>query len=171
MGREMSDENGFQLPTPGPEHELLKQFAGTFVSEVKMWMGPGDPMISSGKIVNSFQLDGLYLYQVYASNSTAGPFPGFAGYGYWGYNTTSKQYQGFWIDNASTAMQLETGTVDESGRVWEMKSEFVMPGSGVVLKKRTIFNIVDEDQHTMESFVTPPGDDEVRNMFITYKRA
>ena len=167
----MTEEQGFQLPKPGPKHELLKPFEGTFVAAVKMWMGPGDPMISSGKIVNTFQLDGLYLQQDYQGDAVDGPFPEFKGKGYWGYNSTSGQYEGFWIDTASTAMQMETGTVDESGKVFEMNSEFVMPGSDVKMKKRTIFTVVNNDENTMESFITPPGGEEMMNMMIRYTRA
>lgn len=35
----MSEEQGFKLPEPGPEHELLKPFEGTFASTIQMWMG------------------------------------------------------------------------------------------------------------------------------------
>jgi hypothetical protein len=167
----MSEEQGFQLPTPGHHHELLQPFEGTFKAEVQMWMGPGDPMVSSGMIENTFQLGGLYLHQKYLGDRTDGPFPNFAGYGYWGYNTATNEYQGFWIDNASTIMQLETGNVDESGKIWEMKSEIVLPGSESAMQKRTIFTVLGNDHHTMESFVTPPGAEESRNMFIDYKRS
>jgi hypothetical protein len=99
-----------------------------------------------------------------------GPFPSFEGQGYWGYNSTSGKYEGFWIDNASTAMQLETGTVDESGKVFEMHSEFVMPGAGITMKKRTVITVVSNDENTMESYVTPPDGVEMLNMKIDYTR-
>ncbi len=165
----MSDDQGFKLPEPGPKHELLRPFEGTFDAEVKMWMGPGDPMMSTGRIVNSFQLNGLYLHQDYQGNSL-GAIPGFVGQGFWGFNSTSGRYEGFWIDNASTAMQLETGSVDQSGKIFEMHGEFVMPGTGVTMKKRSIFTVVSDNHNTMESFVTPPDAPEVRNMMIDYRR-
>ena len=127
-------------------------------------------MASTGTIENSFHLGGLYLHQKYLGDRTDGPFPSFAGYGYGGFNTTAGEYQGFWIDNASATMQLETGNVDESGKIWEMRSEFVMPGAGA-MQKRTIFTVVSNDHHTMDSFVTPPGAAESRSMFIDYTRA
>lgn len=166
----MSDEPGFQLPEPGPKHELLKPFEGTFDSVVKMWMGPGEPMVSTGTIVNQFQLNGLYLHQNYVGNPSEGPFPSFVGQGFWGYNSTSGNYEGFWIDNASTGMQMETGTVDESGKKFEMRSEYVIPGTGLAMAKRTIFTVVSNDHNTMESFITPPDSSEMMNMKIDYTR-
>ena len=167
----MSDEQGFKLPEPGLEHKLLKPFEGTFTAAVQMWMGPGDPMHSSGRIVNTFQLGGLYLNQNYTGDATDGPFPSFEGRGYWGFNTTSGNFEGFWIDNASTAMQLETGAVDDAGKVFEMHSEFVMPGAGIPMKKRTVFTVINENHNTMESFITPPDGTEMMNMKIDYTRA
>lgn len=167
----MTAEQEFKLPAPGPEHELLKPFEGTFTAKVTMWMGPGEPTVSSGKIVNSFQLGGLYLHQSYQGDPNDGPFPSFEGQGFWGFNSTSRNFEGFWIDNVSTAMQMETGTVDETGKVFEMKSEFMMPGSDIKMKKRTLFTVHSNDHNTMESFVTPPNAPEVRNMMIEYQRA
>ena len=164
-----NEERGFVLPQPGPEHELLKPFEGTFSAEVKMWMGPGDPMISTGKIVNSFHLNGLFLRQDYQGDAVDGPFPEFAGHGYWGYNTSAKMFEGFWIDTASTIMQLETGSVDESGKVWEMLSEFQM-GDGPKMKKRSVITLENNEQHRMETYLTGPDGNEFKNMEITYSR-
>ena len=160
----------FQMPTPGPEHQLLKPFEGTFSTEVKMWMGPGDPMVSTGTMVNAFQLSGLFLQQDYQGDAADGPFPSFAGHGYWGYNTTTKKYEGFWIDTASTMMQMEFGDVDESGRVWEMNSEFIAPSTNQTMKKRTVITLVDDNHHSMVTFVEMPGQPEFKNMEITFTR-
>ena len=120
-----------------------------------MWWGPGEPSISTGKMTNTFQVNGLYLHQEYKGDQTEGPFPNFEGRGYWGFNTTSGKYEGFWIDTASTQMANETGSVDETGKVWEMTSEFQMPG-GPLMQKRAVFTVIDDNAHLMESFVTVP---------------
>ncbi len=162
----------FSMPTPGPEHDLLKPFEGTFRAEVQLWMGPGDPMVSTGTIDNTFQLGGLYLKQDYQGDKTDGPFPSFEGQGYWGFNTTTNKFEGFWIDNASTTMQMETGNVDESGKNWEMHSTFLCPGTGKAMKKRTVISLVDNDRHTYEQFfVVEEGQPEVKSMEINYVRA
>lgn len=160
----------FKLPEPGSHHALLNPFEGTFRAEVQMFMGPGDPMVSSGKMTNSWQVNGLYLHQAYEGDPDDGPFPQFTGRGYWGYNTTTNLYEGFWVDTASTHMQLETGTVDETGRVFEMISEFVAPGTDKRFRKRSVFTVVDHDRHRMEAFIQPPGAEEMLHMQIDYTR-
>ena len=99
----MSDTAHQGPPAPGPEHALLKPFAGTFRATVKLWMGPGDPMVQHGTMINSFQVGGLYLFQDYTGDQVSGPWPSFIGKGFWGFNTFAKEFEGFWIDNASTS--------------------------------------------------------------------
>ncbi len=160
---------GAEAMSPGPEHELLKPFLGTFRAEVQLWMGPGDPMISAGTMTNEMVLGGRYLRQDYVGDATEGPFPNFAGYGFWGYNRLAGQFEGFWIDNASTMMQLETGAVDEAGKVWTMTSEMVHPEGGTVAK-RTVITLKDDDHHSMESFFDREGQ-EFKAMEIQYSRS
>ena len=156
---------------PAEHHEKLKPFEGTFKAEVKLWMGPGDPMVSTGTMVNSWQLGGRYLHQDYAGDAVEGPYPSFCGKGYWGFNTTANHYEGFWIDNASTMMQMETGSVDDSGRVWTMNSTFTHPQTGQDMGKKTIITLVDNDHHTMESFFSTPDGNEMKTMEIRYQRS
>ena len=132
----------YQMPTPGSQHEALKPFEGTFKSEVKIFMGPGDPQVSTGTITSSSVLGGLYLHQNYVGDACEGPFPSFCGQGYFGYNTTSNQYEGFWIDNASTMMQLEKGELDASGKVWTMHSEITCPGTHQTMNRRTVITLI-----------------------------
>lgn len=160
----------FQMPTPGAEHNRLKPFVGKFRAEVKMWMGPGDPMISTGTMVNTFELGGLYLQQDYVGDANEGPFASFEGKGFWGFNTTSKEYEGFWIDNASTTMQKETGKVDAKGKVWEMTSEMICPQTKQLLHKRSVISLIDNNHHKMEMFFKGADGQEMKNMEIDYSR-
>ena len=54
--------------------------------EVKIRMGPGEPSITTGVMTNSMDLGGRFLRQSYQGDAVEGPFPSFAGRGYWGYN-------------------------------------------------------------------------------------
>ena len=153
---------------PGPEHEKLKPFEGTFTAEVKMWMGPGDPMISNGTLTNALDLGGRFLRQTYKGDPGEGPFPDFEGRGFWGYNTANQRYEGFWIDTASTVMQVESGTVDDAGRVWTMTGEIPEPQSGGT--KRSVITLQDTVRHKPEMFFVKDGQ-EFKTMEIHYDRA
>ena len=160
-----------EMAAPTADHERLKAFLGTFKGEVKIWMGPGDPVVSTGTMINTLALGGRFVHQDYKGDPNPGPtpFPSFEGQGFWGFNKNTQRYEGFWIDTASTIMQNETGTVDDSGRVWTMTGEIIGP-DGEVSTKRSVISLVDDDHHQMEMFFSK-GDQEFRGMEIHYTRA
>ena len=73
----MSEPAANQLPTPGPQHDLLKPFEGTFEAVVKIHAGQEEPIQTTGKLTSQFTLDGLYLEQHYIGDFVEGPFPTF----------------------------------------------------------------------------------------------
>ena len=162
----MSDQG---MSMPGPEHEQLKPFEGKFRARVRIWMGPGDPMVSTGMMENTMDLGGRFLCQTYTGDPSEGPFPKFEGRGFWGYNQISKQYEGVWIDNASSVMQTEVGTVDASGKVWTMSGSVPDPHTGGTMTKRSVITLQDDDHHRMEMFFVKDGK-ESKCMDIEYAR-
>ena len=130
---------------PGAEHKRLEPFAGKFRAEVKMWMGPGDPMVSTGLMTNTFDLDGRFLCHDYKGDPNDGPFPSFQGRGFWGYNDVTKKYEGVWVDNASNVMQVDSGDVDAAGRVWTMQGEVPCLKTGKTGIKRSVITLEDND--------------------------
>lgn len=153
-------------------HKLLEPFVGTWRSEVKMWMGPGEPMVSTGTMVNTLDLNGLFIRHEYTGDPNDGPFPKFEGRGFWGYNTVDGHWEGVWVDNAASFMQVDTGEVDAAGKVWTMVGMITDPGSGEPMRKRSVITLVDRDTHTMEMYFAPEGSpDEQKGMEITYTRA
>ncbi len=170
----MSNDTSFDCAAMGATteaHERFKPFVGTFNAKVSMWMGPGDPMLSTGSMTNTLDLGGRFLQQVYKGDATDGPFPDFAGRGYWGYNTVSNRYEGFWIDTACTFMQTDEGQVDDAGKVWTSFGSMTDPSSGKPMRKRSIITLHDDNSHEMEmSFETSP-DAWSKCMHIAYTRA
>lgn len=158
------------LSAPNESHQKLHPFEGRFKAEVRMWMGPGDPHLTTGVMVNSLVLGGRYLQQEYQSDPNEGPFPSFEGRGFWGFNKQSQQYEGFWIDNASTVMQIEHGKVDEAGAEWVMEGVAKNPVTGDDMTRRSIIRLVDRDHHSMETYFKGPDGKEAKGMEIQYKR-
>lgn len=162
--------NDFSPPVPGPEHQALEPFAGDFIAEVKAWMGPGEPMLSTGSMRNEWNLNGLFLRQTYTGDAVDGPFPGFAGRGWWGYNTVDKRYEGFWIDTASSGFQLEYGQLNDGGKTWTMHGQMTNPQDGSILEKTTLITLHGPDHHSMEIFFKSADGNEFKAMEIHYQR-
>ena len=160
------------LPGPDEHHERLEPFVGTFKAVVKLWMGPGEPMVSTGVMTSTMEFGGRFLHQHYQGDSNPdAPFPDFQGRGYWGYNHLLGKYEGFWIDTASTMMQNESGDVDTSGKVWTMTSEMPNPQTMEPMQKKSIITLTDRDHHTMEMYFSGPDGSEMKGMQIKYTRS
>lgn len=137
------------------EHELLKRFEGTWRAEVKMWMGPGpetgaEPMVSRGTMRNTPIFGGRFVEQDYADDAGM-----FQGRGFFGYNTVEKRWEGFWIDTMATFMMTERGAYDAATNSWTMTDELRDPGSGHMMRKRSVVTLRDDGTHTMETWFTP----------------
>ena len=65
-----------QMVGPGAEHKLLEQFVGTWNAKVQLWMGPGDPMESTGSMANSMDLDGRFLKDRLHRSTVGAPYIG-----------------------------------------------------------------------------------------------
>jgi len=159
-----------QMSALTEEHQRFEPFAGTFRAEVKMWMGPGEPHVSTGVMTNTLDLGGRFLAQSYKGDQTDGSFPNFEGRGYWGFNTVTNKYEGIWMDTASTFMQPETGNVDPTGKIWTMRSRLTDPRSGGPLHKRSVITLIDNDHHSMELYFQGPDGNEFKSMEIRYER-
>jgi len=166
----MADETCPDVSQKTREHDLFKPFVGEFRAEVRLFLGPGDPMVTHGVMRNELDLGGRYLRQHFTGDEADGPFPNFEGRGYWGYNTLLGRFEGFWIDTASTFMSTESGEVDADGRTWTMLGESTNPETGGSLKKRTVVALVDDDHHTMDTWFEPPEHGEFKAMEIRYER-
>ena len=55
---EVSGEGCAQMGALADAHKKFAPFVGTFAAEVKLWMGPGEPEISTGVMENTLDLDG-----------------------------------------------------------------------------------------------------------------
>lgn len=155
---------------PGPEHERLAPFVGTFATVVRLWHGPGDPFESSGTMVNRWVHGRRFLRQEFKGDAVEGAPTVFEGSGYFGYNRSDRRYEGVWVDNASTQMQFEHGDVDAAGRVWEMRGSFTDPNSGATIDKRTVITVHDDDRHDMVVYFKLP-EGEFKAMELLYRRA
>lgn len=151
----------------GPQHASIARFAGTWRAEVKIWMQPGQPpMTSSGTMVNAMAVGGLFLQQEYQRDGGD-----FEGKGFWGYNTVDELYEGFWIDSMATFFQLERGRHDPQSDTYTMDGSMTDPASRKTITKKSLIRWLGPDAHSMEMFFRTPDGREFRALEIQYRRA
>ena len=156
-----------KMGTPGPQHADLMKLAGKWKVVTKSWMGPGDPMVTEGTAAYKPVLGGRFLMEEVHGVFMDKPFEGM---GLTGYDNQHKEYVGTWMDNMGTMIMTSHGSMDASGKVLTMTSEFDDPATGQKSPVRMVTTFMDPNTKKFEMFENHGGQ-EVRSMEITYTRA
>jgi hypothetical protein len=158
-----------ELNAKGPEHERLKNWVGTWNTEMKMWMGPDtEPMVSKGTAVFHLILDGRYVEQKYRCDMMGEPYEGL---GIDGYDRIKQKYVSIWMGTDSTGIFMMEGTMDETGKVCTYYGKMDDPMTGQKDKViKSIAREIDKDTVVFEMYDNIPGVGEFKNMEIKYMR-
>ena len=153
--------------TPGPEHQVLKQIAGTWTCSVKMWMKPGEPPQESPATEDAKMVMG----DRYVIESVKGNFMGmpFEGSGVIGYDNIKKKYVGAWIDNMGTGIMTSEGNYDPAKKTFTFESTMSDPMTGKTGHSRDVLRIESETKLVREMY-QKMGGKEMKMMEITYTR-
>jgi len=147
--------------TPGDEHAWLADKAGDYKMEIKMWMGPGEPMVSEGTAHSEMIMGGRILRETVEGTVMGQPFNG---EGLTGYDNVTGRWWGTWVDNMGTAAAVSWG--DRDGDTLNMDSEYPDPMTGEMKTTRMAITYGDGGM-VMEAFQDMDGE-EMKMMEITY---
>lgn len=118
-----------EMGTPRAEHRNLQSRVGTWDGHVKAWMMPGQPAEES-TCTTTFtpMMDGRFLRSETRGNMLMGghtmPFEGF---GVYGFNNATGEYESTWCDNMGTMQMHFTGKASGDGRKIVTTSHFYCP--------------------------------------------
>lgn len=142
---------------PGPEHEGLKKYVGTWDATMKM-----GGMDSKGTSTYKMDLGGLWL-----SSTFEGEVVGmkFQGKGMDTYSAAKKKYVAIWCDSMSTSPLVMEGTMDDK-KVLTMVGEGPGP-DGKPMKHKTVTEWKDDDFFVFHMYM---GDTKEPAFTIEYKR-
>lgn len=154
---------------PGPAHEFLALFAGTFEATNRVWMDPaGQPMESAAKAVHTMIMDGRYLQMEYEGLFMGEPF---TGKGTFAYDNNRRAFRGTWIDSMSTGIAVSQGNMSRDGTTLTMLVEMDEPITGEMSKSfMQKWKLADKDTIVLEMWEILYGD-PFKVMEIEYKRA
>jgi hypothetical protein len=146
-------------PKPGPEHELLKKFEGT-------WDATVSAMGKESKATATYKLD---LGGFWLTEDFKGTFEGqkFEGRGTIGFDPIKKKYVASWVDSMSPSLFVLEGTFDKDGKTLTETGEGPMEGK--MTKMKNVYEFKDKDTIIFTMYSIQDGKDQ--QMFrITYKR-
>jgi hypothetical protein len=158
---------GPPAPTPGPEHQLLKNDEGVWDATVEATMAPGaPPSVSKGVETNTLMGGGLWLLSDFKSEMMGQPFQG---HGVMGYDPVSKKYVGTWVDTMSTRPSSSEATYDAATKT--MTGWIEGPDeTGKVVKMRETTEWKDPNTRVFTIYMKGPDGKEAPGLKITYKR-
>jgi Protein of unknown function (DUF1579) len=154
----------FEMPKPGPEHELLKKDVGTWDATVEMLMPPAPP--SKGVETNTLGPGGLWVINDFKSEMMGAPFQG---HGIVGWDPAKKKYVGTWVDSMSTSLSVTETTYDPATRSMNGYINSVGP-DGSPMKLKAVTQMKDDDTRVFTLSMPGPDGKEAPSMRITYKR-
>lgn len=157
-----------KFAAPGPMHELLRSFAGTWKTSSKTWTGPGDPVVSEGMCKRDMILGGRFLQSSYTGNMMNMPFEGME---ILGFDTKKNEFVSIWMDNMGTGVMMSSGgQVDPTGKVITVNMNMDDPMTKKQVPYKMVTKIVDANKHTFTMTAVRDGK-EVTEMEMTYTRA
>lgn len=154
--------------TPGDMHAVLAKTEGEWKTEMTMWMDPaGQPMKTTGVATNKMILGGRYQESHFKGDFMGQPMEG---RGITGFDNSKKVYESTWIDNFGTGIMKAEGTYDPNTRSITFKGSQTDFSTGRPMPFREIMKFVDDNNHTMEMYITPEGAQEFKTMEIKFTR-
>jgi hypothetical protein len=155
------------MPTPGPEHEVLKQEVGTWDAVVEFAPGPGaPPMKSTGVEVNTMGCGGLCFITHFKADLMG---TAFEGHGIATWDPAKKQYVGTWMDSMSTGLARSESTYDATAKRFTGSMEGP-DATGKVVRSRSIVEWRDEKTRVFTMHATGPDGKEAEVLRITYTK-
>ncbi len=152
----------------GENHRKLDPLVGTYKTEAKFWMKPGQaPQLATGTAEFKWILGGHYLMQEYKSSFQGEPFNG---EGVIGYSNLNNRYESTWIDSMGTEIMKSQGGANTDGSVITFNGQFECPLTKGPMKTREILTMT-KDRHVFEMFHPAlDGSGEFKAMEIVYER-
>ena len=154
------------MPTPGPEHAVLKEDVGTWDASLEMVM-PGAPAMppSKGVETNVLSCNGLCLVTDFKGELMGGPFQG---HGVSTWDAAKKKYIGSWSDSMTPGLAVTESTWDPVKKT--MNGTMDTPdGSGGSVKLRSTVDYP-AGKRVVSIFMPGPDGKEMQTMRITYTK-
>lgn len=154
------------MPTPLPEHAVLKEEAGLWDATVESFMAPGQPPVLSKGTETGIMVGDFWLVSEFKTDMMGQPF---TGRGTLGYDPAKKKYVSTWVDSMTPTLSLGESTYDAATHTftgWLDGLDYA--GQPTKIKTVTAF----KDPATRVFTMSLPGSDgkDMTALRITYTR-
>jgi len=156
------------LSQPGPSHNLLNLFAGSWDVTIKFWSSPdGEPQESRGSSQLSWILGGRFLKEDFDGEALGERYQGL---GIFGYDSGARLFTTVWLDSLNTALALQKGHYLAEQNKFELTGEVYDPLLGRTKTTRSAIRVISHDNYELTMTDTAPNGAEFRSLEIRYAR-
>ncbi|HMN95530.1 MAG TPA: DUF1579 domain-containing protein [Phycisphaerales bacterium] len=154
--------------SPGPHHEWMAKFVGSWDVDVTHWMAPGAPPSSSKAIaVAEMRFGGRFLVERVRGDFGGAPFEG---EGVLGYDNVLGHFVMTWLDNFSTGIGIGEGKLSDDRKTFTSTLKMSDPITGGVQVSRSVETFPTPDTRHIEAFAKGPDGEEYKTMVLSYAR-
>ena len=154
---------------PGPGHEALEHFVGSWKAEVKCWAEPGGPaQVSQATAKGSWTMNGRFLQEDFQGEMLGQRFSGRT---LLGYDNVKQTFNSVWVSDMQTSMFVSEGKGQNDNKVITLEGTASCPmRQRGDIPMKVVMRVLGPDRHTFEMFDLSRGE-SVKTMEITYLRA
>ena len=157
-----------KLGQPGPFHEYLKAFAGTWKTTTTLTVDPRlPPTVTTGHAVKRMILGGRFLQEEAQGEAQGQPF---ASLHLTGYDNFRKQYVAVRMDDRTTSLLIARGVGDEGGRSFSLEGEYDDLRTGRKVHPRIVLHIEGPDKHVLAWYAAGPDGVEAKLVEVVFER-
>jgi hypothetical protein len=154
-----------QMLALAPEHAFLKQFVGTWTTDVT-WIENGQENKSKGTATFTSTYGGRFIHSDYRGEMMGMPFQGSM---LMGYNKVQKKFESVWVDSWSTGLSISNGTADSTGKVFTMAGVMDDPMTNQKMHTKEVTTFDGANKMTFEMSKVD-GDKVEKMMTIVYTK-
>ena len=154
-----------KLGQPGPFHEYLKAYVGTWKTTTTLTVDPRlPPTVTTGHTLKRMILGGRFLKEELTGEMMGMPFNGF---GITGFNNTTRKFETIWLDSMGT--MIMTGSGEGENGTCTVLMDFVDPMSKQKMTAKGVTKVVDANKHVYTMYLMVGGKD-MKTMEAEYIR-
>ena len=153
------------LGKPGPEHAWMAFMIGSWNVSTKMWMGPGEPVVSTATMESRWIMGRRFVRSDYTGDLGGIPY---RGEGTFGFNNAASRFESSWLDSIGSGISQSHGA--REGDVVTVKGVELNPMMGGEIPFRHVYTKRSDDEYVMESYWTMPGMGEMKGMELVFTR-
>lgn len=152
-----------QVPTAGPEYDVLKKDVGEWDVEITNFAS-GTPVVTQGTESN-WMLGDFWLITDFEGKMMGLDFKG---HGSTGYDPEAKQYVGTWVDSLGPGMMHMKGEYDADTQKLTLVG--MAPGMDGNPAKHRLTTVYKDGSRVMTMYITLQGGEESKFMQLAYTK-